>query len=102
MTNTGISGQGNRPKAPSFASAPPVQHYVQLLLHRKWLVVGVFLAVTALTVAVVQALPNIYTAQTLILVDPQQVPESYVHSTVTGTVRDRLNTLSQQILSATR
>ena len=64
--------------------------------------IGVFLVVTVATVAVVQMLPNVYTAQTLILVDPQKVPESYIKSTVTGTVRDRLSTLSQQILSTTR
>jgi polysaccharide chain length determinant protein (PEP-CTERM system associated) len=39
---------------------------------------------------------------TVILVDPQKVPETYVKSTVTGDIRNRLGTLSQQILSATR
>ena len=84
------------------AAAPPMEHYVQLLLHRKWIIVTVFVVVTSLIIASVQALPNVYTAQTLILVDPQKVPETYVKSTVTGSVRDRLSTLSQQILSATR
>ena len=41
-------------------------------------------------------------SSTLILVDPQKVPESYVKSTVTGDLRNRLGTLQQQILSATR
>jgi polysaccharide chain length determinant protein (PEP-CTERM system associated) len=36
------------------------------------------------------------------MVDPQKVPESYVRATVTGDVRNRLGTLTQQILSATR
>jgi succinoglycan biosynthesis transport protein ExoP len=101
MTNSGASGSRSRPK-PAGMAVPPAEHYIQLILHRKWIIVGVFFAVTALTIAVVQALPNIYTAQTLILVDPQKVPESYVKSTVTGSIRDRLSTLSQQILSATR
>jgi polysaccharide chain length determinant protein (PEP-CTERM system associated) len=47
-------------------------------------------------------MPNVYTSETVILVDPQKVPDSYVKSTVTGDVRNRLSTLSQQILSATR
>lgn len=47
-------------------------------------------------------MPDIYTSETVILVDPQKVPESYVKPTVTGDVRNRLGTLSQQILSATR
>src|ERR1019366_7617003 len=45
---------------------------------------------------------NEYTSSTLILVDPQKVPESYVKATVTGDLRNRLGTLKQQILSATR
>jgi polysaccharide chain length determinant protein (PEP-CTERM system associated) len=99
MSNPGHSG---RPKAAALSASPPLEHYLQLILHRKWLIASVFVVVTAIVTGVVQALPNIYTAQTLILVDPQKVPESYVKSTVTGSVRDRLSTLSQQILSATR
>ena len=61
-----------------------------------------FLVVSFATVIITQRLPNIYTSTTLILVDPQKVPESYVKSTVTGDVRNRLGTLSQQILSYSR
>ena len=78
------------------------EHYLRLLVHRKWLVLGVFLAVSAATILVAKRLPDIYTSETVILVDPQKVPEAYVKSTVTGDVRNRLGTLSQQILSATR
>jgi len=66
------------------------------------MVLGVFLAVSATTIIVVRRLPDIYTSETVILVDAQKVPEAYVKSTVTGDVRNRLGTLSQQILSATR
>ncbi len=48
------------------------------------------------------SLPPIYRSDTTILVEPQQVPEHYVQSTVTGSVQDRLNTISQQIMSRTR
>lgn len=102
MSNSGVSSSSGRSKSAAPSAAPPVEHYLQLILHRKWLIASVFLVGTAVTIAVVQALPNVYTASTLILVDPQKVPESYVKSTVTGSVRDRLSTLSQQILSATR
>ena len=47
-------------------------------------------------------LPNRYRSQTTILVVPQRVPESYVGSTVTAGVGERLQTISQQILSRTR
>ncbi len=79
-----------------------VEHYLRLILYRWWLVAGIFAVVTLATVIVSSRLPDIYTSDTLILVDPQKVPDSYVKSTVTGDVRNRLGTLSQQILSATR
>src|SRR5262249_20219644 len=79
-----------------------LEHYVRLLLHRKWWIITTFLVVTVGTVVVVAKLPNIYTSETLILVDPQKVPEAYVSPTVSGDVRSRLSTLEQQILSATR
>src|ERR1035438_1587589 len=79
-----------------------LEHYLYLIIHRKWLVLGSFLLVSLSTAIVSFRLPNIYKSETVILVDPQRVPESYVKATVTGDVRNRLNTLSQQILSATR
>jgi polysaccharide chain length determinant protein (PEP-CTERM system associated) len=100
----GISGQSSRPQKTAALNTGQVsiEHYIQILWHRKWVIIGTFLLVTMATVLIVRRLPNLYTSQTLILVDPQKVPESYVKSTVTGDVRGRLGTLSQQILSATR
>ena len=56
----------------------------------------------AIPSALTHTLPDIYTSETTVLVDPQKVPEVYVKATVTGDVRNRLGTLQQQILSATR
>jgi polysaccharide chain length determinant protein (PEP-CTERM system associated) len=50
----------------------------------------------------VSLLPNVYRASTTILVDPQKIPEKYVSSTVTSDPNARMNTLSQQVLSASR
>src|SRR3954464_10030447 len=47
-------------------------------------------------------IPNQYRSETLILVIPQRVPESYVHSTVTMRIEDRLRSISQEILSRSR
>jgi polysaccharide chain length determinant protein (PEP-CTERM system associated) len=65
-------------------------------------VLTVFVVVTAGTIVVTSRMPDLYKSDTLILVDPQRVPESYVKATVTGDIRSRLSTLSQQILSVTR
>ncbi len=96
---------GGRSAARGTRSAGPdlsLEHYLRVILHRKWWVLAVFIPVSLGTCLVSYRLPNVYTSETLILVDPQKVPDSYVKATVTGDVRDRLGTLSQQILSATR
>jgi succinoglycan biosynthesis transport protein ExoP len=97
-----VNPSRQRPNKDSGGGALSPEHYLRLLVHRKWLVLGVTLGVSAATMIYSHYLPNIYTSETLILVDPQKVPDAYVKSTVTGDVRNRLSTLSQQILSATR
>ena len=59
------------------ATAPSLspEHYLRIILHRKWWVITVFLVVSAATAVVAYRLPDIYTSDTLILVDPQKVPD---------------------------
>lgn len=45
--------------------------------------------------------PKIYRASTLILVESQRVPQSYVQSTITESLQSRLQTISQQVHSRT-
>jgi polysaccharide chain length determinant protein (PEP-CTERM system associated) len=47
-------------------------------------------------------LPNLYRSEALILVVPQRVPKDFVRPTVTAEVDERLQSISQQILSRTR
>jgi polysaccharide chain length determinant protein (PEP-CTERM system associated) len=69
---------------------------------RKWLIILPFVIVSFSTYFTVKGLPNRYRSETLILVVPQRVPESYVKATVTSRIEDRLQSISQQILSRTR
>lgn len=75
---------------------------VQIARRRKWLIVLPALLLAAAGAAVVHEWPNSYRSETMILVVPQRVPESYVRSTVTARIEDRLQTISQQIMSRTR
>lgn len=50
----------------------------------------------------IERMPNVYRAQTQILVNPQRVSDKYVSSAVSMGANERLNTLSQQILSTSR
>ena len=75
---------------------------VQIIRRRKWLIAVPAVVIAAAGMLWTYSQPNIYRSDTLILVVPQRVPESYVKSTVTARIEDRLQTISQQILSRTR
>src|SRR5262245_25680234 len=75
---------------------------VEIGWRRKWLIAAPLVLAALVALVVVRYLPNQYRSETLILVVPQRVPESYVRSTVTTRIEDRLQSISQQILSRTR
>jgi hypothetical protein len=67
-----------------------------------WLLVPTLVTAALTTTLSYYYMPARYQSETLILVVPQQVPEAYVKSTVTIHIEDRLQTITQQILSRTR
>jgi polysaccharide chain length determinant protein (PEP-CTERM system associated) len=75
---------------------------IDIAKRRKWLIVVPFLIVASGAVVVSRRTPNLYRSETLILVVPQRISESYVRSTVIGRIEDRLQSITQQILSRTR
>lgn len=75
---------------------------VLLILRRRiWLILVPLAVVSAATAVVARKLPDRFRSETLILV-VAGVPESYVKSSVTTSIEDRLQTIAQQILSRTR
>jgi len=69
---------------------------------RKWLLLAGLVVFGAIALGISLKLPNQYKSETLILVIPQRIPESYVRSTVTMRIEDRLRSIGQEILSRTR
>jgi len=69
---------------------------------RKWLAILVFALPLAAATSVIYSLPNLYRSTATVLVDRQQVPESFVRTTVTSELETRLQTISQEILSRSR
>src|SRR5262249_32972976 len=69
---------------------------------RKWLGVLVFILPFTAAVTVILSLPTFYRSTAVILVDRQQVPETFVPATVTSELETRLHTISQEILSRAR
>ncbi len=79
-----------------------IQDYLEIGLRRKWYIIVPLIASIFVSFGVYKFLPKVYRATTLILVQPQRVPENYVRPTITDSVASRLNTISQEILSRTR
>ena len=78
------------------------EEVLQIVWHRKWLILVPFVVASVCTALVAQRLPKRYRSETVILVVPQRVPESYVRSTVTTRIEDRLSSIREQILSRSR
>ncbi|MFN7978426.1 MAG: GNVR domain-containing protein [Vicinamibacterales bacterium] len=68
----------------------------------KWIVLAPAIVTSMLAGTYLRLTPDVYRAETTILVVPQRVPDVYVKTTVTTNVQDRLRSISQQILSRTR
>lgn len=75
---------------------------VRALWKRKLLILTLALSGTLGTFAVVSKLPPVYTAQAVILVESQKIPETFVASTVQTSLEAQLDTLKQQVLSRDR
>jgi polysaccharide chain length determinant protein (PEP-CTERM system associated) len=76
--------------------------FLRIAWKRRWFIVIPLVVVASTTAVVSMFLPNRYRASTSILVIPQRVPEEFVQSTVTAELGQRINTISQEILSRTR
>src|SRR5690349_16345315 len=75
--------------------------YAAMIWRRRWIIVVPTLVFAYAALVVSSRLHDVYKSETLIQVVPQRVPDSYVQSTVTMRTEDRLNALSQQVLSRT-
>src|SRR5688572_5910531 len=74
----------------------------RILVRRRWLILLPFAVGLAAAPVITARVAKTYRSETLIMVIPQRVPDSYVRSTVTASVEDRLPSISDQILSRTR
>jgi protein tyrosine kinase modulator len=72
---------------------------LEILRRHRWLAAVVFLIPLAALVTLVLNLPEVYEASATLLVERQQVPPSYVQSTVTSDTEQRVRTITQSLLS---
>jgi polysaccharide chain length determinant protein (PEP-CTERM system associated) len=76
-----------------------IGHYISIISKRRWFIIAPFCLAMLVGMVLAVKLPKIYEASTLILVQPQRVPEKIVTPVVEGYIESRINTLSQQIMS---
>ena len=67
-----------------------------------WMILLPLVAGLAVGALAFRLMPVQYRSETLIMVTPQRIPDSYVKSTVSASVADRLQSVSEQILSRSR
>ena len=68
---------------------------------RKCLIICVFTVIFCLSIYLASILPAVYRSTTLIHVTPQKLPSSFITSTVTTNLSERMRSIVQEILSRT-
>ncbi|HET6488172.1 MAG TPA: GNVR domain-containing protein [Syntrophales bacterium] len=79
-----------------------VNDYKEIFLRRKFYFVIPFVLIFTAAILWAALAPRMYQASTLVLVTPQRVPADLVRPTVTASIIERLNSISQEIMSRTR
>src|SRR5882762_1602449 len=83
-------------------SLAQVLEYLQVIRRDKWWVYLMTVGLTLPAFVGIALLPDKYKATTTVEVDPQKVPEQFVSELVRVSPSDRLQTISQEVLSETR
>jgi polysaccharide chain length determinant protein (PEP-CTERM system associated) len=79
-----------------------IEDYFAILKRRGWMVIIPAVLVPILAVAITYRLTPIYTSQTLVLIEPQTVPDTYVKPIIAQDLDSRLSSMKEQILSRSR
>ncbi len=79
-----------------------IDDYLEILRRRWWIILIPAVVGCVGTYLFSRTLADRYTSRTLVLVEQQKVPDTYVKSVVTGDIAELLGTMQEQILSRTR
>jgi polysaccharide chain length determinant protein (PEP-CTERM system associated) len=75
--------------------------YLDLASRRKWWIIIPFVLTVLGAVGILQIVPKTYSATTVIMLEPQSIPDSFVKSTIPESMEGRLSSITQQIHSRT-
>ncbi|HLI83422.1 MAG TPA: Wzz/FepE/Etk N-terminal domain-containing protein [Bryobacteraceae bacterium] len=73
-----------------------------MLWKRKLAIAAITLGGGALSGLAIHHMPSIYSAEAVVLIESQKIPEKFVSSTVSMDMQDRIAAMSQEILSSGR
>lgn len=79
-----------------------IEDYFAILKRRGWMIIIPALLMPILAIAITYKLTPIYTSQTLVLIEPQTVPDTYVKPIIATDLDSRLASMKEQILSRSR
>ena len=79
-----------------------IKYYFNLFKIKKWLLFIPAVVIFSLSILVAFLLPSIYESSSTILIEEQQIPPDFVRTTVTGFADQRIQSITQQILSRTK
>jgi polysaccharide biosynthesis transport protein len=72
------------------------------IARQRWGILLMTVVLVAIAIVVITLLPDYYSASTTVLFDPLRLPDKYVEPIVTADPAQRINTLTQEVLSAER
>ncbi|HUP06235.1 MAG TPA: Wzz/FepE/Etk N-terminal domain-containing protein, partial [Caldimonas sp.] len=84
---------------PSAEGGKSLRELVDVLRRRRLLIASVAAGLFAIAVAVAFALPAVYRSSATILIKEQEIPQEFVRSTVTSFADERIQVISQQIMT---
>jgi protein tyrosine kinase modulator len=82
--------------------AKNLRDYWEMAVRRRWVILLPLFLCWILVWTASWFIPSVYTSDALILVEQQKIPESYVVPNVTMSLQDRLQGMTEQVLSRTR
>jgi polysaccharide chain length determinant protein (PEP-CTERM system associated) len=78
------------------------EDYLEAAWRRRWAIVLPFVLISLATVGGVAMLPDQYRSEALLLIIPPRVPQNYVRATTTTRLDERLQAISQELLTRSR
>ena len=75
-----------------------IREYWDILVRRKWLVLGCLVAGIAAASVLCVILPKSYRSSTLILIENQKIPDDYVKGIGGANIEERLTMIQQQVM----